>query len=289
MIDGVTKTPTLTATQAKYLNYIIEYENGESINTKQLVIANSFVRFKVKIEFRNDLVASDLPSVSETLNLSFVVNYVQSDGTGSGVFNDGVKVLNAYGDINEIGTVVSIGSEKFYTIGIEDNNLKLLSMYNLYVGGRYSSSLTMYGDEATGMQRSDMLGWISGRSFMDGVTFFSSDTQKGNDYGDYNGSIVEGYVNNYKDLLENKYLIDIVDARLITYEELVRDEIGCIDSNLTCINAPSFIYSTTYWTGSIYSSAFIWRVDSDGDFRSNYYSHHANGVRPVIIIDKNLL
>ena len=44
MIDGITKTPTLTSTQAKYLNYIIEYQNGESINTKQLVSKNSFVR-----------------------------------------------------------------------------------------------------------------------------------------------------------------------------------------------------------------------------------------------------
>ena len=35
MIDSVTKTPTLTTTQAKYLNYIVEYQNGEAITTKQ--------------------------------------------------------------------------------------------------------------------------------------------------------------------------------------------------------------------------------------------------------------
>ena len=67
MIDGVTKTPTLTETQAKYLNYIVEYQNGEAINTKQLVSKNSFVRLKVRVEFRKDLTASDLPSTSETL------------------------------------------------------------------------------------------------------------------------------------------------------------------------------------------------------------------------------
>ena len=37
MIDSVTKTPSLTDTQKKYLNYIVEYQNGEAITTKQLV------------------------------------------------------------------------------------------------------------------------------------------------------------------------------------------------------------------------------------------------------------
>ena len=90
MIDGVSKTPTLTEAQAKYLNYIVEYENGESINTKQLVAKNSYVRLKVRVEFRKDITASDLPTASETLNLSFTVNYVQSDGSGSVVTNNGV-------------------------------------------------------------------------------------------------------------------------------------------------------------------------------------------------------
>ena len=93
MIDSITKTPTLTTTQAKYLNYIIEYQNGESINTKQLVAKNSFVRLKVRVEFRKDITASDLPTTSETLNLAFTINYVQSDGTGSSVTNDGMVIL----------------------------------------------------------------------------------------------------------------------------------------------------------------------------------------------------
>lgn len=93
MIDGVSKTPTLTTAQAKYLNYIVEYQNGESINNKQLVSKESFVRLKVRVEFRKDITASDLPTTSETLNLAFTVNYVQSDGTGSGVTNDGMVIL----------------------------------------------------------------------------------------------------------------------------------------------------------------------------------------------------
>ena len=37
MINNITKTPELSDTQKKYLNYIVEYQNGESITTKQLV------------------------------------------------------------------------------------------------------------------------------------------------------------------------------------------------------------------------------------------------------------
>ena len=68
MIDSITKTSTLTETQAKYVNYTIEYQNGESINTKQLLQANSFVILKVRVEFRKDVIASDLPKQSEKLD-----------------------------------------------------------------------------------------------------------------------------------------------------------------------------------------------------------------------------
>ena len=57
MIENVIKNPELTTEQAKYLKYEITYQNGESINTKQLVSKNSFVRLKVRVEFRKDIIA----------------------------------------------------------------------------------------------------------------------------------------------------------------------------------------------------------------------------------------
>ena len=47
-------------------DYIVEYQNGEAVTTKQLVSKNSYVRLKVKVEFRKDITASDLPAGSET-------------------------------------------------------------------------------------------------------------------------------------------------------------------------------------------------------------------------------
>ena len=165
----------------------------------------------------------------------------------------------------------------------------MLSMYNLYVGGEYNSSWTAYGDEATGKQDSTMLGYVSGLSIRNGTTAFSSSTQKGTNYSDYSGSIVEGYVNNYKTILESDYGVDVVEARLITKDELV-NTFGCNESELTCTGSTCpWIYSTSYWSGSAYNSNDVWLVNSDGSFVINdFYRDRHNGVRPVIVISKSL-
>ena len=289
MIDGVTKTPSLTETQAKYLNYIVEYQNGESINTKQLVAKNSFVRLLVKLEFRKDISASDLPTTSETLNLSFTVNYVQADTTGTNVTDNGVK--KAYevisGDLQTVGSEVAIGEEHFYIISSDEDSVTMLAKYNLYVGGVYNSGWTAYGDEPTGKQDSTMLGWVSSGKPYKGTTAFSSSTQKGTNYSDYSGSIIEGYVNNY-----NSYLITQgvtpTEARLITKDEL--NSLGCNTSNYSCRTAPSWVYATSYWSETANGSNNIWGIYSDGEVYDNIpYKENDIGVRPVITISKSVI
>ena len=289
MIDSVTKTPTLTTTQAKYLNYIVEYQNGEAITTKQLVNKNSFVRLKVKVEFRKDITASDLPTSSETLNLSFTVNYAQADATGTNVTDNGVKKLaTANGSLDDVGTIVTIGDQQFYTIGTEGDNVKLLAMHNLYVGGTYNSGWIAYGEEATGKQDPNMRGYVSGQTERKGTTAFSSSEQKGENYSSYEGSIVEGYVNDYKTIIESEYGVEVVEARLITKYELENEKIGCSSADYTCEGAPEWIYSTSYWSASATDTSSVWRVYSDADFSCNNYNNDINfGVRPVIIISKS--
>ena len=289
MIENVVKTPELTAEQAKFLKYEVSYQNGESITTKQLLAKDTTMPIKVRIEYRNDLVANDLPTGQVQLTLGLVLDYTQSDGTGTTVKDNGVLKPVANGSLDVIGTVVTIGSEQFYTIGTEGDNVKLLSMYNLYVGGEYNSSWTAYGDEATGKQDSTMLGYVSGLSIRNGTTAFSSSTQKGTNYSDYSGSIVEGYVNNYKTILESDYGVDVVEARLITKDELTSDEIGCSDNDYTCTrSAYPWIYSTSYCSGSAYGTDYVWCVTSFGNFANRSYSYdNFFGVRPVIIISKS--
>ena len=199
----------------------------------------------------------------------------------------------ANGSLDDIGTIVTIGDQQFYTIGTEGDNVKLLSKYNLHVGNQYDDDNRVVAlASPTGKQSEDAIGYFVGFSADNpiiGVTAFSSSSQKGTNYSDYNGSIVEGYVNNYKTILENDYDVDIVEARLITKDELECEDIGCESSNYTCNDAPSWIYSTTYWSGSASDTYSVWYVHSNGFFHGgSYYNDDYLGVRPVIIISKSL-
>lgn len=185
------------------------------------------------------------------------------------------------GDLNTPGSVVSIGNENFYVIGQENGNVKLLSMYNLYVGYSVDSDWNFTELNSTGLQDSNALGSGGIYPFI-GMTPFSSDDQKGINYSDYNGSIIEEYVNNYKEYLMSLG-VNVSNARLIFKEEL--DTLGCSAAKQNCYNAPSWVSATSYWTGSASTELLIWIIDSYSyEF---YYGEHYNslaGVRPVIEI-----
>ena len=291
MIENVVKNPELTVEQAKFLKYEVSYQNGEMISNRQLLAKDTTMPIKVRVEYRRDLAASDLPTGQVILDLSLTLEYIQSDGTGSSVKDNGVYLnpVSANGDINVPGTVVSIGDQQFYTIGIEGDNVKLLSMFNLYVGGEYNNGWTAYGDEATGKQDKNMLGWTSSQSIRKGTTAFSSSTQHGTNYSDYSGSIVEEYVNAYKTIIEEDYGVPVETARLISYDELTDSEtFACVEYNY-CSDKYPWIYSTSYWSGSARDSLYVWYVYSSGIFHFyDLYDLDGDfGVRPVIVISKD--
>ena len=95
------------------------------------------------------------------------------------------------------------------------------------------------------------------------------------------------YVENYKTYLSTLGVTPI-KARLISYEELIA--LGCNASAVSCTSAPSWVYVTPYWSGSVASSGNVWYVSNNGDFENYYYQYNYDpGVRPVIVIDKSLL
>ena len=288
MIENVIKNPELDASQKKYLNYEVTYQNGESITTKQTLSKGTTMPIKVRIEYRRDLSASDLPTGQVVLDLSLTLEYIQSDGTGTSVPNNGVGGSNvsANGDINAIGTVVTIGDQQFYTIGTEGDNVKLLSMYNLYVGNKYDDDNGVVPlASPTGKQSELARGYFDGYSATNpiiGATAFS------NTNSTYAGSIVEGYVNNYKTILESDYGVDVVEARLIYYDELTDSETFACPEYDYCSDKYPWIYSTSYWSGSAINTVNVWSVISNGYFYYGYYGRDdCFGVRPVIIISKS--
>ena len=276
MIDSVVKTPELTTAQAKYLKYEISYANGESINTKQTIKSKTKTPIKVRIEYRNDLSASDLPSTTTNLSLKLTLIYVQSDGTGTTVKDNGVynPIRVVSGDGTQKSDEVCIGEECFYVMYSDETTVTMLAKYNLYVGGEYDGSAwTAYGEEVTGKQNSNMLGYVSGQSIRKGTTMFSSTnywSSTVNSYPAYvydSNSTLYSYVENYKTYLSTLGVTP-TEARLITYEEVT--SLGC--SGLDCKNAPSWVYATSYWSGSAYSSFYVWYVASYGDFFDYYCS-----------------
>ena len=286
MIDSVVKTPELTNEQAKYIKYEITYENGESISTKQTLKKGTSTPIKVRVEYRKDLVVSDLPNSATELSLKLTLIYVQSDGTGTTVPNDGVggSNISANGSLDAIGTIVTIGNQQFYTIGTEGDNVKLLSMYNLYVGNSVDSDLNVTPlASPTGKQSELAKGALAGADEWYGTTAFS------NTNSIYEGSIVEGYVNNYKTILEEDYGVDVVEARLISNDELTDSEtFNCVEYGY-CSDKYPWIYSTSYWSWSANNyPGIVWGVDSNGGFDHDYFDDDDYfGVRPVIIISKS--
>ena len=296
MIDGVTKTSIYN--ESKYLNYIVEYQNGESINVKQLVSKNSFVRLKIRVEFRSDVVASDLPVSAVTKTLSFTVNYTQSDGSGSSVKDNGaeIKLMNAIsGNGTETGDEVCLNEECFYVMYSDETTVTMLAKYNLYVGGSYSdSAYKPYTSGVTGKQDETMLGYKSGQTIRNGTTpfanlnYWTSTVVSYPAYVYNSQSILYNYVENYRTYLISLGLIPN-EARLITYEEL--EKLGCSGVDASCRNAPSWVYATSYWSGSANDANNIWNVYSNKMF-VNYDSYtcvHIQGVRPVIVIDRILI
>ena len=228
--------------------------------------------------------ASDLPTGTVQLTLGLVLDYTQSDGTGTTVNNNGVaaKLVSANGDINVPGTIVSIGDQQFYTIGTEGDNVKLLSMFNLYVGNIVDEdwSVTPLASP-TGKQDQNMLGWVSGQTIRKGTTAFSSTDST------YEGNKVEGYVNAYKTIIEEDYGVPVEAARLITYDELTDSEtFACVEYDY-CSDKYPWLYSTNYWSGSASDTNYVRYVDSNGRFDCIDYSYFGDfGVRPVIVISK---
>ena len=275
MIENITKTPTLTADQAKYLKYEITYQNGEQITTKQLVSKNSFVRLKVRLEYRKDLVASDLPKTSETLNLGLRLDYIQSDGSGSSVSDNGVlNTISSNDNINKIGTIVTIGTEQFYTIGTEGNNVKLFSMYNLNVGKICTSSTVCVPIEnPTGIQDVNSFGY----KFVDGKALFPFIGTTA--YYDDENEFIKDYLNDYKNYLTS-FGVSLSEVRSITLSEL--EGFGCNEEAYCNDNTPSWIYSTSYWASNYYG------IDT-GKY-IEYLPHDVDdvyGVRPVVVISKD--
>ena len=234
------------------------------------------------------------PSVDGPFSITFPnVTLVYSTIDDSTIEPNVLRVES--GDINTIGSIVSIGNENFYVIGQEDGNVKLLSMYNLHVGNTYDGTSVAVLTNPTGIQDISARGYFDGYSSDDpiiGAVMFSNTDESWDTVSEpqtyvYNSDLtIYSYVENYKSYLEGLG-VTIEEARLVSYEEL--EGLGCSGDDYSCSSAPSWVYATSYWTGTLDRGGYLWCVYSDasGDesFSLDFFnSYKFNGVRPIIEI-----
>lgn len=205
------------------------------------------------------------------------------------------------GDLDTPGSIVSIGNEKFYVVVNDGINVRLFAKYNLYVGNIATGTKEVEDPETgstvidmvyspitnpTGLQDSSAIGYVEGENYdmrfpFVGTVPFSDDSKKGDVPSDYSGSIIEGYVNDYRDYLESLG-VTVTEARLVTLEEL--EAFGCSSSEKSCKNAPKEVYSSSYWVGTAGNSDAPYMVLSNGGLGAiiYYWAPYYAGVRPII-------
>ena len=249
------------------------------------------MRLKVRLEYRSDVTSSDLPKTSETLTLGLKLDYIQSDGSGSVVSNGGIPTRIVSGDLDTVGSEVCIGNECFYVISDTDTDVTLFAKYNLRLGSYQSSKDAEFLEIAdqTGLQDEICKGALN--SFSDGAIFpincvieFANDTKKGTNYNDYEGSLVEEKVLNYKNYLES--YVDVNEARLINLDEL--KDLGCSSTNMCQDSSYEWMKSTSFWTNIKKDTTELYAVYNILPFSTAFsYSYPLFGVRPVIVVSKS--
>ena len=224
------------------------------------------------------------------------------------------------GNKDAIGSEICIGDECFYIIASDSTTVKMISKYNLHVGwsvGNFvpTSETSGYASDVnkltnpTGKQDPSALGlvynprdqflspWIGSIGFSSKNYWWNATT------GNYNTGFstdftVDGYnfpyvynsssnmytpFNNYKDYLES-HAVEINDVRLAKGSELIA--LGCYLPIYSCLYAPDFIRSTTYWVGSAYDNYGMIAAPTVFSFWQYNFVDVA-GARPVVEISKN--
>lgn len=198
-----------------------------------------------------------------------------------------VEVLNGSG--TEVGNEICIKSECFYVISSNSDTVTLFSKYLLFVGGTWRNGIGYreYGDEATGIQNSELNGYFhsgmakgivkfsSSKYWSDGVNYVSG-------YKYNSNSNVYQYVENYKSYLNN-FGLSINEARLISREEYN-------DLRVNYGN-PDWLYTVNYWTGSV-NGSMIWTINNSPYIMGLHSTTDTNlaegyGVRPVIVVPRS--
>ena len=272
-IDNIEKT-VLTSEQQRYLTFKVTDRDGKEVSESDILSAGETRNLTITIEFIKDLTKEDLPKQTSTISLSYKLNFVQTDEKTTSVSQGNNFKAYSVGDefclenecfyiIKDNGTTVdALAKQRVNTeSNRQDENAKALA-FSERTNGSYG-----YWTDSSGKLLSKY-----GTSYP--VNVFDSNSN------------LYTPTQNYKTYLRNTLGKTSVDVRLITFEELI--SLGCNESESTCFSAPSWVYSSSYWTVSANHNYYVWSVASNSTFVGSYFGTSGySGLRPVITISKS--
>ena len=225
--------------------------------------SNNETFFAVTIDYDSSITSQPV-YVDNKLTLS--INFVQD--VGQTITDEDITInpsnditMQFVGDKYTVGSEFKIGDEAFYIISVNGTtSFAALAKYNLDVNT--GDVNTTY--KGTGKQDSNVVG------YKEGVTAYG-----GVGYGD-----VQSHLNTYRVYLR-RLGANVTNVRYITGSEL--ENLGCVNdaSNNYCLNAPSWVYSTSYWI-EFTSGTTNLNIRSDGYLDLAGARTPSVGVRPVI-------
>lgn len=180
------------------------------------------------------------------------------------------------------GDMVTIGTEDFFLVRKDGNNLVLLARYNLNVGPNAIGT-------ATGMQDSNASGFNRATVAYSSTNYWDNNGALNSNYsGSYSlpnypyvfdsNSSIYNYVMEYASKLD----IKVKEARLL--DRMETTDLGC--TNDYCYYANDMFRHGAFWLGSAKSSTVVYSMNTNATLldgnpptNSSYY-----GVRPVIVV-----
>ena len=276
-IDNIEKT-VLTQEQQRYLTFKVTDKNGYEIKQGDILEKGETKKIIITIEFIKDLTKEDLPKQTSTISLSYRLNFVQTDEKATSGSQGGNEKTYAVGD------EFCLENECFYVIKDNGTTVDALAKQNVNTESNRQDANANTLIFAENPNRGNDGYWVDSKRNL--LSKYGT-SYPANVFD--NNSNLYAPVQNYKTYLKNTLGKTSIDARLITYEELTG--LGCTgyeSTDSSCKSAPSWVYSTGYWTASALSENFVWVVGLDGSFELNYFdSSGPYGLRPVITISKS--
>ena len=284
-IDNIEKTQ-LTSEQQRYLTFKVTDQNGYEIKQGDILEKGETKKITITIEFIKDLTKEDLPKQTSTISLSYKLNFVQTDEKVTSVSQE--NNFKTY----SVGDEFCLENECFYVIKDNGTTVDAFAKQNVNTESNRQSK----NANALAFATPDETKRVPNCTSPYGCIYGYWTDSKGKLLSKYgtsypanvfdNNSLLYEPVQNYKTYLKNTLGKTSVDARLITYEELI--SLGCNRSEKTCKTAPSWIYNTSYWTASAYDDDLVWFVTSSGIFGLTPFNHSWDyGFRPIITISKS--